>query len=184
MRPLLGHTTGWQEKTMRSMSGRPSAAVTAVLAVVIVALLGGGIFGVATNSGNESAADKLRKQEQALRKQAEADRRRQEAADRAAAGAAAADKKALDLITANQQTCNNRYIPDAEARAKQAIEQLNEQRAALDRVQAELPPGRAKDALSQQIGPDFDSGIAQINSELLAARTRCQLASTVYQLTH
>jgi hypothetical protein len=176
MRPLLGHTTGWQEKTMRSMSGRPSAAVTAVLVVVIVALLGGGIFGVATNSGNESAADKLRKQEQALRKQ--------EAADRAAAGAAAADKKALDLITANQQTCNNRYIPDAEARAKQAIEQLNEQRAALDRVQAELPPGRAKDALSQQIGPDFDSGIAQINSELLAARTRCQLASTVYQLTH
>ncbi|MGI9033060.1 MAG: hypothetical protein ACR2HY_05170 [Acidimicrobiales bacterium] len=166
------------------MFAKPTKGVVVALAVIIVVVLVGGIFGAVANSGKETAADKRHKQEQAARKQAEADRRRQEAADRTAAGAAAADKKALDLITANQETCKTRYIPDAEARAKQAIDQLNEQRAALDGVQAQLPPGRAKDALSAQIGPDFDSGIAQINSELLAAKTRCQLAFTVYQLTH
>ncbi|MFN2607013.1 MAG: hypothetical protein ABR511_03820 [Acidimicrobiales bacterium] len=169
---------------MASTFSRPGKGLTTALAVVIVVVLGGGIFGAVTNSGGESSADRARKQQEAAQKQADAERRRQEAADKAAGGAAAADQKALDLITANQQTCNTRYLPEAEARAKTALDQLKEQRAALDAVQAQLPPGRAKDALSSQIGPDFDASTDLINAELRAARTRCQLAATVYQLTH
>lgn len=169
---------------MLSTFARPTRAMTTVLAVVIVVILGAGVFGAVANSGRESAADKRRKQEQAAQRQAEAERKRQEAADKAAQGAVEADKRALDLITANQETCKNRYIPDAEARAKAALDQLNEQRAALDKVQAQLPPGKAKDALTSQIGPDFQAGTELINAELRAATTRCQLAFTVYQLTH
>jgi len=171
---------------MLSTITRPSRALTTILAVLIVALIAGGAVAAVVNGGDhtETAAEKQAKADAAAAKASAADKARQDAAAKAAAGAEAADKKALDLITANQETCKSRYVPDAEARAKAALDQLKEQRAALEKVQAELPAGRAKDTLAAQLGPEFDSSVAVINSELLSAKTRCQLAYTIYQLTH
>jgi len=163
---------------------QPTKVVSGVLAAIIAVVLAGGIIGaVTTSGGGETVQEKQAKHDAAARKQAADERKRQTDADRAAAGSAEADKKALDLITANQQACNDRFIPNANARADQALKDLAEQRAALEKVAAELPPGKAKDTLGSQIGPGFDSSEALIKSEQRSATTECQLAFTVFQLT-
>ncbi|MEN3315014.1 MAG: hypothetical protein V7605_1248 [Acidimicrobiaceae bacterium] len=164
-------------------SNPPTKVVSAVLAAIIAVVLAGGVIGVVTHSSGESAQDKQAKQDAAAQKQAADERKRQADADRAAAGSAEADKKALDLITANQQACNDRFIPSANARADQALKDLADQRAALEKIEAELPAGKAKDTLASQIGPGFDSSEALIKSEQRSAISECQLAFTVFQLT-
>ena len=169
---------------MLSTFTRPNRLVTGVLAAIILVVLAAGVLGALTTSSGESAADKRAKQEAAERRRQEEERRRQADANKDAAQLAEADKRAFDLILANQEACKNKYLPEANARAKAALDQLREQEAALTKVMAELPPGKAKDTLASQIRPDFDSSADLINAELRAATTRCQLAFTVYQYTH
>ncbi len=162
----------------------PNTVVNRVLAAIIAVLLVGGVIGaVAKAGGGTSAAEKQAKQEAEARKQAADAQKRQADADRAASGSVEADKRALDLITANQDACNNKFIPNANARADQALKDLNDQRSALEAIAAELPAGKAKDTLGSQIGPGFESSEALVKSELRAATTECQLAFTVFQLT-
>lgn len=169
---------------MFATSSEPSKVLSGVLALLIAVLLVGGVVGAATRSaGGKSAAEKQADEQAKADKQAADAQKRQSDADRAAAGSVEADKKALDLITANQEACKNKFLPNANARADQALKDLNEQRAALEAIAAELPPGKAKDTLGSQIGPGYDSGEALIKSELRAATTDCQLAFTVFQLT-
>jgi len=170
---------------MPSTFNEPSKVVSGVLAAIIAVVLVGGVVGAVTNSGSgKSAAEKQADQQSdAQKKAAEAQKRQADADSAAAAGSLAADKKALDLITANQDACNTKFIPNANARADQALKDLNDQRAALEAIAAELPPGKAKDTLGSQIGPGFDSSEALIKSEQRSATTECQLAFTVFQLT-
>jgi hypothetical protein len=169
---------------MLSTFTRPNRLVTGFLAAIILVVLAAGILGAATTSTGESPAEKRQKEEAADRRRQEEERKRQAEANKDAAQLAEADKRAFDLILANQEACKNKYLPEADARAKSALDQLKEQEAALTRVMAELPPGKAKDTLASQIRPDFDSSADLINAELRAATTRCQLAFTVYQYTH
>ena len=169
---------------MYATFNRPSRTVLAVLAAVIAVVLAAGVGTALTKSSGESAAEKRRKQEAAERKAEEEARRRQTESQKSAAQLAEADKRAYDLIVANQEACKSKYLPDANARAQTALAQLHEQEAALNRVLAELPPGKAKDVLAAQLKPDVDAAVDLINSELRAATTRCQLAFTIYQYTH
>lgn len=153
---------------------RPSPAVTGALAVVIAVVLGAGVIGAATTSGDDETPKEDTGQ------QAEPEQR----PDPAVQSAADADRRAFDLILANQEACRNRYLPDARARHEQAVAQLREQEAALSRVISELPPGKAKESLTAQVGPDFDSAIRVLEAELRGVETRCKIALTVYQLTH
>lgn len=164
---------------MLSMTDPPSKALTGAVAAIIAVVLGVGVIRAATYE-EESSADK-RAQEQAER---EAEERARQQPDQATVNAEEADKRAFDLIVANMETCKSRYLPDATARREQSIAQLKEQEAALNRIIAELPPGRAKDSLSAQVQPDAESAIRVIEADFNAVETRCQLAFTVYQLTH
>ncbi len=170
---------------MRPTFNEPNnKVVSGVLAAIIAVVLIGGVVGVVAKSGGgQSAAEKQAQQDADAKKRAADAQKSQTDADRAASGADAADKKALDLITANQQACNDRFVPNANARADQALKDLAEQRAALEAIAAELPAGKAKDSLGSQIGPGFESSEALIKSALRAATTECQLAFTVFQLT-
>jgi len=169
---------------MVSTFNEPNKVVSGVLAAIIAVVLVGGLVGVVTKSGGgKSAAEKQAELDAEAQKRAADARKRQTEADKAAAGDVAADKKALDLITANQEACNNKFIPNANARAEQALKELSDQRAALEAIAAELPPGKAKDTLGSQIGPGFESSEALIKSEQRSATSECQLAFTVFQLT-
>ena len=163
----------------------PNKVASGVVAALIALVLAGGVVGVIANFGSDakSAAEKQAELDAETQKQAAEAQQRQAEAERSAAGADVADKKALDLITANQRACTERFLPNAQARYDQAIKDLNEQKAALEAIASELPPGKAKDTLGSQIGPGYESGQALINSELRAAQTDCQLAFTVFQLT-
>lgn len=152
---------------------RPSPAVTGALAVVIAVVLGAGLIGAATTSDDDEPKEDTGQQ-------AEPEQR----PDPAVQSAAEADRRAFDLILANQEACRNRYLPDARARHDQAVAQLREQEAALNRVINELPPGKAKESLTAQVGPDFESAIRVLEAELRGVETRCKIALTVYQLTH
>jgi len=166
------------------MFSEPNKVVSGVLAAIIAVVLVGGVVGVVAKSGKgQSAAEKQAQADADANKRAADAQKGKADADRAASGADAADKKALDLITANQQACNDRFVPNANARADQALKDLAEQRAALEAIAAELPEGKAKDTLGSQIGPGFESSEALIKSALRAATTECQLAFTVFQLT-
>ena len=160
-----------------------SRAVTGALAAIILVLLLGGVLAAATTDDDDSPADDLQEQEEARREFEEEERRRQEQLNLDAEQRAAADRRAFELITANQDTCEKKYIPEAEARAQAALAQVREQEAALVEVLNALPPGKAKDTLAAQIKPDVDASTDLINAELRAARTRCQLAFTIYQYT-
>lgn len=158
---------------------RPSPAVTGALAVVIAVVLGAGVIAALTtedDNGGDAA------EEQAERERLE--REQQQRPDPAAQAAADADLRAFDIILENWEVCRRRYLPDARARHGQAVAQLREQEAALRRVIDTLPPGRAKDSLIAQVGPDFESAIRLIEADLRAVETRCRLALTVYQFTH
>ncbi len=169
---------------MLSTFNEPNKVVSGVLAAIIAVVLVGGVVGVVAKSGGgKTAAEKQAEQDREAQKKAADAQKRQTDADRAAAGSVEADKKALDLITANQGACNTRFIPQANARAEQALKDLNDQKAALEAIAAELPPGKAKDTLGSQIGPGFESSEALIKSEQRSATTECQLAFTVFQLT-
>jgi len=165
---------------MLSMTSPPSKALGGALAALIVVVLGVGVFRAATFE-EESPADK-QAEEQAERQAEET--KRQERPAPGAQEAAAADLRAFDLIVANLETCKNRFLPDAKARRDQSLAQLRDQDAALKKIVEELPPGRAKDSLNAQVQPDFDSAIRVIESDYKAVETRCQLAFTVYRLTH
>ena len=160
-----------------------SRAVAGALAAVIVVLLLGGLLAAATTDNGDSSVDDRQAQEEARRRFEEEERKRQEQANLDAEQRAAADRRALELITANQQDCERKYMPEAEARAQAALAQVREQEAALKEVLNALPPGKAKDTLAAQIKPDVDASTDLINAELRAARTRCQLAFTIYQYT-
>ena len=160
-----------------------SRAVTGALAAIIFVLLLGGVLAAATTDNEDSPADDRQEQDEAARRFEEEERERQEQANLDAEQRAAADRRALDLITANQEACEKRYMPEAEARAQAALAQVREQEAALNEVLNALPPGKAKDTLAAQIKPDVDASTDLINAELRAARTRCQLAFTIYQYT-
>ena len=168
---------------MLSRFDESNRVVTGALAAIIAVVLIGGIIGAFTSGGGESAEDKRRQQEAAAEQAAQEEQQRQ--ADEAAGGVGSveADQKALALITANQEKCQNTFIPNANARAEQALNDLREQRAALQAIADQLPPGKAKDTLGSQIGPGFESGEALIQAELRAATTDCQLAFTIFQLT-
>ena len=152
---------------------RPSPAVTGALAVVIAVVLGAGLIGAATTSDDDEPKEDTGQQAEP-----------EQAPDPAAESAAEADRRAFDLILANQEACRNRYLPDARARYDQAVAQLREQQEALNQVINTLPPGRAKDSLTAQVGPDFESAIRVLEAELRGVETRCKIALTVYQLTH
>jgi hypothetical protein len=164
---------------MLPTTSRPGPALTGALALAIAVVLGAGVIGALTVDGEE--ADDTA-QEEAERERAE--REEQQRPDPVAQQAAEADLRAFDIIVANWETCRNTYLPNARARHDQAVTQLREQEAALRRVIDALPPGRAKDSLIAQVGPDFESAIRVIEAELRGAETRCRLALTVYQLTH
>jgi hypothetical protein len=164
---------------MLSTTDRPGPALTGALALLIAVVLGAGVIAALT-TGDDDGDDPA--EEQAEREQAE--REREPRPDPAAEQAAEADRRAFDIIVANFETCRDRYLPDARARHDQAVAQLREQEAALRRVIDALPPGRAKDSLNAQVGPDFESAIRVIEAELRGVETRCKLAFTVYQLTH
>ncbi len=159
---------------MLSMTDRPSPAVAGALAVVIAVVLGAGVIGALTTGDDDGAEEQQPQQEG----------EQQPRPDPSAEAVAEADRRAFDIILENRQTCLNRYLPDARARHQQAVTQLREQEAALRRVINALPPGRAKDALNAQVGPDFESAIQVIEAELRGVETRCKLALTVYQFTH
>jgi hypothetical protein len=159
-----------------------SRAVTGALAALIFVLLLGGVLAAATTD-DDTPADDRQEQDEARRRFEEEERKRQEQANLDAEQRAAADRRAFDLIKANQETCERKYMPEAEARAQAALTQVREQEAALNEVLNALPPGRAKDTLAAQIKPDVDASTDLINAELRAARTRCQLAFTIYQYT-
>ncbi len=159
---------------MLSTTDRPSPALTGALALLIAVILGAGVIAALT-TGDDDGDD-------AAEEQAEPEAEQQPAPG--AAEAAEADRRAFDIILANHETCRNRFLPDARARHDQAVAQLREQEAALRRVIDTLPPGRAKDSLNAQVGPDFESAIRVIEAELRGVETRCRLALTVYQLTH
>lgn len=168
---------------MSSRFDQSNKVVTGALAAIIAVVLVGGIIGAFTSGGGESAEDKRRKQEEATAKLTQEEQQRQADAERAARGSVEADQRALDLITANQAKCQNTFIPNANTRAEQALNDLREQRAALEAIAAQLPPGKAKDTLGAQIAPGYESGEALIQAELRASTTDCQLAFTVFQLT-
>jgi hypothetical protein len=163
---------------MLSMTDRPSPALTGALALLIAVVLGAGVIGAVTtgDDGDDTA------EEQGEREEAEPEG--EQRPDPSAEQAAEADRRAFDIILANHETCRNRFLPDARARHDQAVAQLREQEAALRRVIDALPPGRAKESLIAQVGPDFESAIRVIEAELRGVETRCRLALTVYQLTH
>lgn len=165
---------------MLSMTNPPSKALSGALAAVIAVVFGVGVFRVATFE--EKTGEQKQAEEQA--KRAEEERKRQEGTDRVTQVAEEADKRAFDLIVANLDTCKNRYLPDAKSRYDQSVAQLREQETALNRIIQELPPGRAKDSLNAQARPEFDSAIRVIEADLRAVEARCQLAFTVYKLTH
>ena len=158
---------------MLSMTSPPSKAVTGALAAVIAVVFGAGVLRAVTFE--EDTADDTQEEERT--EEADPQPPTDQATD-------AADRRAFDLILANMETCRNRYLPDARARRDQSIAQLREQETALNRIIEELPPGRAKDALTAQVRPDFDSAIRVIEADFKAVETRCQLAFTVYRLTH
>ena len=160
-----------------------SKAVTGALAAVILVLLLGGVLAAATKDGDNTPTDDRQEQDEARRRFEEEERKRQEQVNHDAEQRAAADRRAFELITANQQACEKKYMPEAEARAQAALAQVREQEAALNEVLNALPPGKAKDTLAAQIKPDVDASTDLINAELRAARTRCQLAFTIYQYT-
>ncbi len=157
--------------------------VTGALAALIFVLLLGGVLAAAATDDDDSPADDRQEQEEARRRFEEEERKRQEQANLDAEQRAAADRRAFDLIKANQEACERKYMPEAEARAQAALAQVREQEAALTEVLNALPPGKAKDTLAAQIKPDVDASTDLINAELRAARTRCQLAFTIYQYT-
>ena len=158
-------------------------ALTGALAALILVLLLGGVLAAITTGDDDSPADDRQEQEEARRRFEEEERRRAEQANLDAEQRAAADHRAFDLIKANQEACGRKYIPEAEARAQTALAHVREQEAALNEVLNALPPGKAKDTLAAQIKPDVDASTDLINAELRAARTRCQLAFTIYQYT-
>ncbi len=160
-----------------------SKAVTGGLAALIFVLLLGGVLAAVTTDNDDSPAVDTQEQDEARRRFEEEERKRQEQVDLDAEQRAAADRRAFELITANQQACEKKYMPEAEARAQAALAQVREQEAALKEVLNALPPGKAKDTLAAQIKPDVDASTDLINAELRAARTRCQLAFTIYQYT-
>ncbi|HWC09975.1 MAG TPA: hypothetical protein VG455_02015 [Acidimicrobiales bacterium] len=160
-----------------------SKAVTGALAALIFVLLLGGVLAAVTTDDEDTPGDDRQEQEEARRRFEEEERRRQEQANLDAEQRAAADRRAFELIKANQEACERKYMPEAEARAAAALAQVREQEAALNEVLAALPPGKAKDTLAAQIKPDVDASTDLINAELRAARTRCQLAFTIYQYT-
>ncbi len=158
-------------------------ALTGALAAVIFVLLLGGVLAAVTTDGDDSPEEDRQEQEEARRRFEEEERRRQEQANLDAEQRAAADRRAFELIRANQEACEKRYMPEAEARAQTALAHVREQEAALNEVLAALPPGKAKDTLAAQIKPDVEASTDLINAELRAARVRCQLAYTIYQYT-
>ncbi len=164
---------------MLSMTDPPTKALSGALAALIVVVLVVGVFRAATFE-EDSPADKQAEEQAEEQVDPEAPPRPAPGAQEAAA----ADLRAFDLIVANLETCKNRFLPDAKARRDQSLAQLREQDAALKKIVAELPPGRAKDSLDAQVQPDFDSAIRVIESDYKAVETRCQLAFTVYRLTH
>ncbi len=171
---------------MASRFTRPnieSRVVTGALAAVIVALLLGGVLAAVGKDGGDGAEEERQEQEEARRRFEEEERRRQEQAGLDAAQRAEADRRAFEMIRANQEACERKYMPEAEARAQTALTHVREQEAAMNEIVAALPPGKAKDTLAAQIRPDVEASIDLINAELRAARTRCQLAFTIYQYT-
>ena len=160
-----------------------SKTFTGALAVLIFVLLLGGVLAAATTDDEDTPAEDRQEQDEARRKFEEEERKRQEQLNLDAEQRAAADRRAFELINANKETCEKKYMPEAEARAQAALTQVREQEAALNEVLNALPPGKAKDTLAAQIKPDVDASTDLINAELRAARTRCQLAFTIYQYT-
>ena len=161
---------------MLSMTDPPSKALTGALAALIAVVLGIGVLRAATfdeDTGEDQTDEPADEEAERPTPQPTTDQAVLEA-----------DRRAFDLILANMETCKNRYLPDAKARHDQSVAQLREQEAALNRIIQELPPGRAKDSLSAQVRPDFDSAIRVIEADYKAVETRCQLAFTVYTLTH
>lgn len=113
----------------------------------------------------------------------EATRRAQEEAAQSAAARAAANEAALRQIQADQEECRRKYLAAAQARAAEATQHLKEQEVTLRRIHDQLPPGKAKESLASQLGPEFESSQALIDAELRAAEDRCRLALSVYQYT-
>ena len=160
-----------------------SRVVTGALAAIILVLLLGGVLAAATTDDDDSPEEARQEQEEARRRFEEEERRRREEANLNAEQRAEADRRAFELIKANQEACEKKYMPEAEARARTALDHVREQEAALNEVLAALPPGKAKDTLAAQIKPDVEASTDLINAELRAARVRCQLAFTIYQYT-
>ncbi len=160
-----------------------SKSVIAGLAALIFVVLLGGMLAAVTTDSEDTPTEDRQAQDEARRRFEEEERKRQEQANLDATQRAEADRRAFEMIKANQQACEQRYIPEAEARARAALDQVREQEAALNEVLNALPPGKAKDTLAAQIKPDVDASTDLINAELRAARTRCQLAFTIYQYT-
>lgn len=162
---------------MLPMTSRPSPALAGGLALVIAVVLGAGVIGALTTDDDKG--------DDTANEQAEREGPEQQPQPAPGAQAAAdADRRAFDIILANFETCRTRYLPDARARHDQAVAQLREQEAALRQVIDALPPGKAKESLTAQVAPDFDSAIRVIEADLRSVETRCKLALTVYQLTH
>jgi hypothetical protein len=161
---------------MLPTTSQPSPALAGALALVIAVVLGAGVIGALTTEDDRG--------DDTTNEQVEQEPGGEQPPPPAVEAAADADRRAFDIILANFETCRARYLPDARARHDQAVAQLREQEASLRQVIDALPPGKAKDSLTAQVAPDFDSAIRVIEAELRGVETRCKLALTVYQLTH
>ncbi|MDQ4132109.1 MAG: hypothetical protein M3179_02645 [Actinomycetota bacterium] len=129
------------------------------------------------------ASDDKPSPEEVLQQQQEEQRRQAEQATADAQARAEQDRKALSAIERQLEECRTKYLPDANQRAEAARQQLKELEASLNRIIAELPPGRAKDLLTAQLPPDVASAEQLINAEQQSMETRCKMANTIFQYT-
>lgn len=162
------------------MPSAENRAVVGAVAALITLVLIGGVVGALTTSDSEStskpAVQKTPAEDAAARRAAE-DAKRQ------AADLAVANGTALKSIITAQEECKSKYLAAAQARAEQARQDLKVQQDTLQRIYDQLPPGKAKDTLGEQLPLEFQTANQFVDSELRAAEDRCRLALTVYQYT-
>ncbi len=121
--------------------------------------------------------------EEVQREQQEEEQKRLQQADQEARLRAEQDQRALATIERQLEACRTKYLPAANERAEQARQHQRELQAALNEIITQLPPGRAKDVLAAQLGPDVASADQLITAEQQSLETRCKMAFTIFQYT-
>jgi hypothetical protein len=177
----LGHfrKKEWNPSTMFPSFSSDSRNVQGGLAGAIALVLLVGVFALVFKSIDDDGPS----QEEVQQEQQEEERRRQEQATQEGQVRAEADRQALTSIEQQLEECRTKYLPAATERAEEARAHQRELEAKLNQIIAQLPPGRAKDTLTAQIGPDVASADQLITAEQQSLETRCKMAFTIFQYT-